>query len=81
MRAPSIVARVSENVLRGRLCESAVVVEAKDLDSAVAVTGDKEPLMDAIQPRLRRSPHAVARGPSVGDPSNECRVAPEVFLS
>jgi hypothetical protein len=81
MGAPGIVARLSENVLRGRLCEGAVVVETKNLDAAVAVTGDIESLMDAIQRRLRGSPHAVARGTSVCDPSDECRVPPDVFLS
>jgi len=81
VRTPCVIARLSENVGRGRLRECSVLVEAKDLDPAVAVTGDKESSMDAIQRRLRRSPHAVARGPSVGNPAHERRVAPDVFLS
>ncbi len=73
--------RLAQDIVNRRLCQSAIIIEFENLYSAISVTRNKKSVMDAIQRPLWRSPHTVTTGTTIGHPSDEGRISPEVFLT
>ena len=81
VRPTGVLARFAEDVGRGGLSQGSVVVQVEDFDTAIAISRDEQPTMDALQRPLGRSPNAVTGCAPVGHATDEGRISPDVLLS
>jgi hypothetical protein len=80
-RTPRECAGFSQDVIGGGMGQGAVVIEFENFNATIPISGNKKPVMDAVQRPLRWSPYTVATRSAVGYASDECGIAPQVFLA
>ena len=80
-RAPRECAGFAKDVIGGGMGQGAVVIEFENFNATITISGNKKPVMDAVQRPLRWSPYTVATRSPVGYASDERGIAPQVFLA
>jgi hypothetical protein len=77
--AAGVSARLAQNIVGRGANQRSIGIQLEDFDPPIAVAGNEEPVVDAIQRPLRWSPDAVPGRPVVGDSSDEGGIPPQIL--
>ncbi|MDP7237623.1 MAG: hypothetical protein QGI34_12920 [Candidatus Latescibacteria bacterium] len=80
-RASRECAGFAKDVIGGEMGQGAVVIEFENFNATITISGNRKPVMDAVQSSLRWSPYTVATRSAVGYASDERGIAPQGFLA